>query len=65
LRKFAKRFLIVVVAVAPPYRPHATLGQLSRSYPRSGEFFAEKRRLDLDEVFSNQFYLDCGHPPEP
>jgi cell division protein FtsZ len=43
-----------------PYRPHATLRQFALSYPRSGEFFAEKRRLDPGEVFSNQFYLNYG-----
>jgi hypothetical protein len=29
-----------------PYRPHATLGQLRRSYPRAEEFVARKRQID-------------------
>jgi len=47
-----------------PYRPHATLVQFNRSYPQAGSFFAEKRRLDPAEVFSNQFYLNYGRSRE-
>ena len=36
-----------------PYRPHATLDQLRRAYPRAGEFVAAKRRLDPKLVFRN------------
>jgi FAD/FMN-containing dehydrogenase len=48
-----------------PYRPDATRAQLARSYPRAGEFFGEKRRLDPEEVFSNQFYINYGRPASP
>jgi FAD/FMN-containing dehydrogenase len=48
-----------------PYRPHATQAQFAQSYPRAEHFFAEKRRFDPAEVFSNQFYLNYGHPKHP
>lgn len=48
-----------------PYRPHATAEQFARSYPRAAEFFAEKRRLDPGEVFSNEFYLNYGRAGQP
>jgi FAD/FMN-containing dehydrogenase len=43
-----------------PYRPHASIDQFRRAYPRSQEFFALKKRWDPDEVFQNQFYLNYG-----
>ncbi len=36
-----------------PYRPHARLDQLRRSYPRVGEFVAAKRRADPGVLFCN------------
>jgi FAD/FMN-containing dehydrogenase len=39
-----------------PYRPHATLDQLLRGYPRAGEFVALKRRVDPDLQFRNRLW---------
>jgi len=39
-----------------PYRPHATLAQLSRGYPRAAEFAAFKRAADPDLLFRNQLW---------
>ena len=39
-----------------PYRPHASLDQLTRGYPRAAEFAARKREIDRDLLFRNQFW---------
>ncbi len=39
-----------------PYRPHASLDQLTRAYPRAAEFAARKRAIDRDLLFRNQFW---------
>jgi len=39
-----------------PYRPHASLAQLSRGYPRAAEFAARKRAADPDLLFRNQLW---------
>ena len=39
-----------------PYRPHASLDQLSRGYPRAREFAAMKRAVDRDLLFRNQLW---------
>jgi FAD/FMN-containing dehydrogenase len=39
-----------------PYRPHASLDQLTRGYPRAAEFAARKRDIDRDLLFRNQFW---------
>ncbi|HLG59619.1 MAG TPA: FAD-binding protein [Vicinamibacterales bacterium] len=39
-----------------PYRPHASLDQLSRGYPRASEFAAKKREVDRDLLFRNQVW---------
>lgn len=39
-----------------PYRPHATVAQLTRSYPRAAEFAAAKRELDPDLTFRNNLW---------
>ena len=36
-----------------PYRPHATLDQFKRCYPRYGDFVAKKRLIDPGLVFRN------------
>lgn len=36
-----------------PYRPHASLDQLTRSYPRAADFAAFKRSLDSRLIFRN------------
>jgi FAD/FMN-containing dehydrogenase len=39
-----------------PYQPHATPAQFASAYPRSGEFFALKRRLDPNNKFRNALW---------
>ena len=39
-----------------PYRPHASLEQLSRGYPRAAAFAAKKREVDRDLLFRNQLW---------
>jgi hypothetical protein len=39
-----------------PYRPHASLDQLSRGYPRAHQFAATKRMVDRDLLFRNQLW---------
>jgi FAD/FMN-containing dehydrogenase len=39
-----------------PYRPHASLAQLSRGYPRAAAFAAAKRAADPDLLLRNQLW---------
>jgi FAD/FMN-containing dehydrogenase len=39
-----------------PYRPHASLAQLSRGYPRAAAFAARKRAADPGLLFRNQLW---------
>jgi FAD/FMN-containing dehydrogenase len=39
-----------------PYQPHATPGQFRRAYPRAGEFFRLKQRLDPANKFRNKLW---------
>jgi FAD/FMN-containing dehydrogenase len=39
-----------------PYRPHATVDQLRRGYPRAEEFVQAKLALDPDRLFRNIFW---------
>lgn len=39
-----------------PYRPHASLEQLSRGYPRAAAFAAQKRAADPDLLFRNHLW---------
>ena len=39
-----------------PYRPHATLDQLTRAYPRAEEFARAKRQLDPDLLLRNNLW---------
>jgi FAD/FMN-containing dehydrogenase len=41
-----------------PYRPHASLSQLSRGYPRAAAFAAGKRAADPDLLFRNHLWDD-------
>ncbi|HEY6137742.1 MAG TPA: FAD-binding oxidoreductase, partial [Thermoanaerobaculia bacterium] len=43
-----------------PYRLHATPEQLARAYPMIGAFFAEKRRVDPEGIFTNSWYRRYG-----
>jgi hypothetical protein len=39
-----------------PYRPHASLDQLRRGYPRAAEFATKKRQFDPRLLFRNQLW---------
>jgi FAD/FMN-containing dehydrogenase len=39
-----------------PYRPHPTVAQLERAYPRAAAFAAAKRALDPDLLFRNNLW---------
>jgi hypothetical protein len=39
-----------------PYRPHASLEQLKRGYPRAAEFATRKRALDPGLLFRNRLW---------
>ena len=39
-----------------PYRPHASLDQFTRAYPRAIEFARAKRALDRDALFASVFW---------
>jgi FAD/FMN-containing dehydrogenase len=39
-----------------PYRPHATLEQFQRGYPKAAEVAAKKRELDKGLTFRNRFW---------
>lgn len=39
-----------------PYRPHATVAQLARAYPRAAAFAEAKRALDPDLTFRNNLW---------
>jgi FAD/FMN-containing dehydrogenase len=39
-----------------PYRPHASLDQLSRGYPAAAAFSARKREVDRDLLFRNHLW---------
>jgi hypothetical protein len=41
-----------------PYRPHASLTQLTRGYPRAAAFAAAKRAADPELLFRNQLWDD-------
>jgi FAD/FMN-containing dehydrogenase len=45
-----------------PYRPHATVEQFRRAYPRYEEFYKVKRKYDPTELFENSFYRDYVEP---
>jgi len=52
-----------------PYQAHATREQFHRAYPRAGEFFALKRRLDPDfrlrNVLWDRYYAPTLEAPAP
>jgi hypothetical protein len=41
-----------------PYRPHASLDQFARGYPRAAAFALRKRELDGALLFRNQLWDD-------
>ena len=55
-RNLIDRVIEIGGAYYLPYRPHATVDQLKRSYQRVGEFAEAKRRLDPGLLFRNNFW---------
>jgi FAD/FMN-containing dehydrogenase len=47
-----------------PYQIHASEAQFLRAYPRAGEYFALKGRLDPTNKFRNQLLNKYYHPAE-
>jgi hypothetical protein len=43
-----------------PYRLHATPDQLHRAYPSVDNFLRDKRRLDPDTLFRNEWWRRYG-----
>jgi FAD/FMN-containing dehydrogenase len=48
-----------------PYQVHATEKQFRRAYPRAGEFFALKQRVDPTNRFRSEFLDRYYHPTMP
>ncbi len=74
VRRWARELVEYAVSLGGSYhlayQPHATPAQFAAAYPRSGEFFALKRRLDPGNKFRSAFWnrydplvLD-SRPPE-
>jgi FAD/FMN-containing dehydrogenase len=45
-----------------PYRPHATVDQFRRAYPRCREFYELKQKYDPQQLFENSFYRGYIEP---
>jgi FAD/FMN-containing dehydrogenase len=69
MQKLTREMIDKVLAVGGtyylPYRLHATPEQFHRAYPAAGEFFREKRRVDPDRLFTNQWYLRYSEADSP
>jgi FAD/FMN-containing dehydrogenase len=55
-RRLIDRILDIGGSYYLPYRPHATVAQFRRAYPRAGEFAAAKRALDPDLILRNNLW---------
>ena len=55
-RDLIERVLAIGGTYYLPYRPHATLDQLARGYPRAAAFAARKRDVDRDLLFRNHLW---------
>ena len=55
-RELIDRILEIGGTYYLPYRPHATLDQLKKAYPRAEEFAHAKRQLDPELVLRNNFW---------
>jgi FAD/FMN-containing dehydrogenase len=55
-RDLIERTLAIGGTYYLPYRPHATLDQLTRGYPRAAAFAARKREVDRDLLFRNHLW---------
>ncbi|UZD90866.1 FAD-binding oxidoreductase [Cognatishimia activa] len=55
-RELIDRVVDIGGAYYLPYRPHATLDQLTRAYPKAAAFAAAKRDVDRDLVLRNNLW---------
>jgi FAD/FMN-containing dehydrogenase len=55
-RRLIERVLALGGSYYLPYRPHASLDQFKRAYPKAAEFAAFKRQLDKDMIFRNKIW---------
>jgi FAD/FMN-containing dehydrogenase len=55
-RRLIERVLALGGSYYLPYRPHASLDQFKRAYPKAVEFAAYKRELDKDMIFRNKLW---------
>ena len=55
-RRLIERVLAIGGSYYLPYRPHASLEQLKRAYPKAAEFVAFKRQLDTNMIFRNKIW---------
>jgi FAD/FMN-containing dehydrogenase len=55
-RRLIERVLALGGSYYLPYRPHASLDQFKRAYPKAAEFAAYKRELDKDMIFRNKLW---------
>ena len=55
-RELIDRIVEIGGAYYLPYRPHATLDQLKKAYPRAEEFAHAKRQLDPELILRNNFW---------
>ncbi|MDB5525463.1 MAG: FAD/FMN-dependent dehydrogenase [Rhizobium sp.] len=55
-RRLIERVLAIGGSYYLPYRPHASVDQLKRAYPKAVEFAAFKRQIDKDMIFRNHFW---------
>lgn len=55
-RELIERVLAIGGSYYLPYRPHATLDQFRRAYPKAADFARFKREVDKNLIFRNQFW---------
>ena len=62
MRKITERLIEAALACGGtyylPYRPHATLDQFRRAYPRYREFYDLKQKYDPTDLFENSNYSE-------
>ncbi|UOA26180.1 Decaprenylphosphoryl-beta-D-ribose oxidase [Pseudosulfitobacter sp. DSM 107133] len=60
MQRMTRELIDGVVAIGGtyylPYRPHATVDQMARAYPRAAAFAAAKRRIDPDLLLRNALW---------
>ncbi|WP_244506459.1 FAD-binding oxidoreductase [Pararhizobium polonicum] len=55
-RELIERVLAIGGTYYLPYRPHASVEQLARAYPRAAAFAAQKREIDKGLLFRNHLW---------